>query len=153
MTALYDGEGILSLKRGVNPRPPAQLLQDGPVIAAALRSVGREEEADRLLAFLDQQLAAAIRRSNGRLPAGFLGVAAQTWALRGKTDAALSALGRAVANGWMNLTDFPDSSMPDFGDEPAYRSLRGNPRFEAVRALINRRVAAERREVLAQLAH
>lgn len=153
VTALYDGEGLLSMKRGLNPAPPAQLLQDGPVIAAALRATGREEEAERLLSFLDEKLVAGIRRSNGRVPAGFLGVAAQTWALRGKNDAALSALGRAVANGWLNVSDFEDSSLPDIGDEPAYHSLRGDPRFEAIRARINGRFAAERREALAQVAH
>lgn len=153
VTDLYDGDGILSLKRGATPGRPAQLLQDGPVVAAALRAAGRGDEADRLLLLLDQRLVAAIRRSDGRVPAGFLALAAQTWALRGKTDAALSALERAVANGWLNASDLADSALPDIGDEPAFRSLRGQPRFEAVRARINGAFAAERREVLAQLAH
>jgi hypothetical protein len=125
------------------------VFEDGPVIAAALRAVGRNEEADRILAHLDREIAAALRRGGGRAPARFLALAAQTWAMRGKDQAALSALERATANGWVYVIEEDDSSLADFGDEPAFRSLRGQPRFEAIRARINGNLARERQQVLA----
>ena len=37
--------------------------------------------------------------------------------------------------------------MPDIADEPAFRSLRGDPRFERIRQRIAAHIARERAEV------
>ena len=152
IVSLYDGEGVMRMSR----RSPVSLsdrtFEDGPTVAAALRAVGRTDEADRVLQQLDAELNRALRRSGGRAPSWFFALAARTWALRGKADAAMDALDRAMANGWAYSTsELDDSSLADFGDEPAFRSLRGNPRFEGIRARINAHLMTERREAFAQL--
>ena len=145
----YDHGGVLQISPAAVSNG-SRLLDDGPVVAAALRSVGRGPEADRLLHRLDELIALAQRRSGGRLPDRFLATAAGTWAMSGKTEPAMSALESASNSGWIYVADMDDSSLPDIGDEPALRSLRGQPRFEAVRKRINANLARERREVLAE---
>ena len=149
IVSLYDGEGILLVSRRGPPALPARVFEDGPVIAAALRAAGRNEEVDRMLAQLNREIAAALRRSGARVPPRFLAFAAQTWAMLGRDQAALSALERATANGWLYAYDLDDSSLADFGDEPAFRSLRGQPRFEAIRTRINAGLVRERQQTLA----
>lgn len=150
---LYDGPGILQISRRRLPGLPARWLQDGPVVAAALKAVGRNSEADRILANLERQIESVLRRSAGRARPGFLAHAAQTWALQGKTDKALATLERVGPTGWASGIDYDDSSLADFGDEPAFEALRGQPRFEAVRRRFNDHMAKERREALSQLRH
>lgn len=146
---LYDADGIMRLSHRQLLQQSARMLEDGPVVAAALRSVGRNPDADRLLAALDRQIIDATRRSRGQVPGPFLASAAQTWALLGKRNEALSALEQAIPNGWVYVIEYDDSSLADFGDEPAFRSLRGDPRFEAIRARINGNIAHERAELTA----
>ena len=144
----YDRGGLLQRSpTGLNIT--SRLFEDGPVVAAALRAVGRRQEADQLLAQLDREIGLAERRSGGRLPARFLAMAAGTRAMVGKQQQALSALEKASSLGWLYVADMDDSSLPDIGDEPAFRPLRGAPRFEAVRKHINTSLARERREVIA----
>lgn len=69
--------------------------------------------------------------------------------MTGKTGLALSALEKARALGWNYVADLDDSSLPDIGDEPAFRSLRGLPRFEALRSRLNADLSRERRETVA----
>jgi hypothetical protein len=145
---LYDDEaGILGFSSRRMPTVLAyRRCEDGPLVALALRQAGRNADAERILAFLDRHITAALRRGGGRTPPLFLAAAAHTWAARGKRAAAMAALEQAMANGWAYAIDFDDSSMTDIGDEPAFRSLRGDPRFERIRARINNHLARERRE-------
>lgn len=148
VVALYDAGDLLQI-------PPngsdfgSRFLEDGPVVAAALRAVGRKDEANRLLDRLASEIALAQKRSRGRVPARFVAVAAQTWAMRGEDDRALAALRQALAMGWLYVVDMDDSSLSDFGDEPAFRALRGRVEFEAIRSRINQGLARERREAAA----
>ncbi len=64
--------------------------------------------------------------------------------MQGRTALALAVLERATIRGWI---DQDEELLPDIGDEPAFRSLRGDPRFEHIRARINAHLARERREV------
>lgn len=150
VVALYDGDGILGL---ANARPLDHFsgrMEGGAIVAAALRAVGRTAEADAILVRLDRTILAGLARSRSRAPSSFLAEAANVWAMRGKTDAALSALERARQLGWVYVEpDEGDISLRDIGEEPAFRSLRGNPRFEAIRARINAHLARERRELAA----
>jgi hypothetical protein len=148
VVAEYDRRGVLQISPS-STRMGSRLFEDAPVVAAALRSVGRQQQAARLLSRLDREIALAQRRSGGRVPARFLAVAAGTWAMEGKVQLAMSALERARSLGWDYVADMDDSSLTDVGDEPAFRSLRGNPRFEALRARLNADLARERRETLA----
>jgi TolB-like protein/DNA-binding winged helix-turn-helix (wHTH) protein len=148
VVALYDSDdGILQIFRGRPPGPPAAHFQDGPIVAAALRAVGREIEAERILAQIDRDIVEALRRSGGRAPSLFWAQAAQTWAMRGKTEAALAALERARENGWVYVHWWDDDALRDIGDEPAFRALRGQPRFERLRAELNGHLARERGEL------
>jgi hypothetical protein len=143
----YD-RGELSQPSAAAATINSRWFEDGPVVAAALRVVGRGQEADRLLSRLDRAGGLAQRRSGGRLPARFLAMAAGTWAMVGKQQQALSALEKASSLGWLYVADLDDSSLPDIGDEPALHSLRGMPRFEAFRAHLNADLARERRELI-----
>ena len=134
---LYDGPGILQISGRRLPALPARRFTDGPVIAAALRAVGRNAEADKILAHLDREIDAALRRSGGRAPPYFFIDAAQTWAMRGKRALALTALEGIGGSGRLASMDFDDLSLNDFGAEPAFKSLRGEPRFEAIRRSYN----------------
>lgn len=148
VAAEYDHGGVLRISSSA-PKMSSRFFEDGPVVAAALRSVGREQEADRLLSRLDREIAFAKRKSGGQVPARFLAAAAGTWAMQGKVRLALSALEKARGLGWDYISDMDDSSLPDIGDEPAFRSLREQSRFEVLRARLNAELARERRETVA----
>lgn len=139
----HKDRGLLTLRPNERPRP-AVLVEAAPLVALALRGSGRVGEADRLLAEADKAVAAALRR--GRVPTSFLADAARLWAVQGRSDQALTALEKASGRGWLN-SGFTD--LLDLADEPAFRSLRGHPRFERIRARIAAHMARERREAQA----
>jgi hypothetical protein len=142
LVATYDGPtGLLGLRRS-QPVGPCQ-FQEVPLVALALRAEGRSAEADSILRQADARLRAAFRR--GRVPAWFEGDAAAVWAVQGKTDLALSALNRALGQGWVyaGRTD-----LPKFADEPAFWAIRDEARFKKMRARIEAHFAREREEAL-----
>lgn len=140
LIATYDGPtGLLGIRSG---EPVGTCyLQQAAVVAVALRSVGRDREASQVLRRADAAVQGAYR--SGRVPRWFDDDAAAIWALQGKSDAAIDALERALRRGWVHAgrTDLPKPT-----DEPALRSLRGNPRFEALRAKYEAYFARERQE-------
>lgn len=142
----YDSPaGLLGLKKGQRPR--LDQLQAVPVVALALRAGGRNAEADRLLAEADSTIRAVLAQQR-RTPSWLHANAAAVWALQGRHDQALTALERAVSDGWMHADQ---TDLPDIGDEPGFQSLRGNGRFEAIRTRISRHLARESREAAALL--
>jgi tetratricopeptide (TPR) repeat protein len=148
--ALYDGpDGLLGLSAS-EPLPDTldDFVRSAPIVASALIAAGRRPEAERLLRHVDGLIAAGLRRSAGPAPAFFMADAAQTWALLGKRDAALGALDGAVRNGWINTLVHAGDLVDDLAAEPAFQGLRGDPRFEAIRAAHNGRLARERAETL-----
>ena len=84
-------------------------------LASALASLGNTDEAVRLLAGLEQ------RASTEWVSRMTLGV---VYAALGRTDDAIAAIGRSI--------DDRDCWVVALGVEPAYDTLRGNPRFEAL---------------------
>lgn len=138
---LYDSGRLLDMGRA-REVPPAVLVQNAPLVALVLRDAGREEEAARRLAAADRAIRTALRR--GEVPRQVLISAAQIWALQGRHELALSAIERATWAGWV---DSDDNLLVDIGDEPALRGLRGNARFERIRARLNHHIEKERREV------
>ena len=54
-------------------------------------------------------------------------------------------LERAMRRGW---TDGGSTDLTDIADEPAFRSLRGQPRFERFRASLAAHLARERAETM-----
>lgn len=148
VVALYDGEhGVLGLSaRSPLPRSLGRFMRDAPLLASALTAVGRRQEAFRLLRHMERMIEAGLRRSGGKAPADFYAEAAHTWAMLGRRDAAVAALERARRNGWINAYLNAGDLADDIGEEPAFRSLLGDPGFERTRARMNAHLDRERRE-------
>ena len=140
LVATYDGPtGLLGLRRG--QVVGTCFLQSAAIVAAALRAVGRNGEADAVLRSADSTIGRAYRR--GPVPLWLEDDAAGIWALQGKPDAAAAALDRALRRGSAHATR---TDLKRLKDEPAFRPLLGNPLFEAVRAKYDAHFARERLE-------
>ena len=140
LVATYDSPtGLLGVRAGV----PINFcyVRDAATVALALRQVGRTREADALLWQTDALLRAIYAR--GRVISWLEDDAAGIWALQGKSDLAISALDRAFHRGWVHAGH---TDLADLAQEPALQSLRGNPRFEALRAKYAAHWARERQE-------
>jgi hypothetical protein len=122
-------------------------VENGTAIAIALREVGQEDEANRLLAVLRKSV--DERLSKGRVPRPYYFLAAQVAAAQGNVASALSLLEKfAQSNRWWY---FHQEIFGDIADEPAFRSLKGNPRFETIAARQRAWQAKERREIAPML--
>ncbi|HET9426728.1 MAG TPA: hypothetical protein VFO69_00045 [Allosphingosinicella sp.] len=152
--ALYDSPpGLLGFSSSrPEPTSPEHLTRYGPTIAAALMAVGRGREARQVLLRAERQVDQGLRSSSGQVSAHFLGEAAAIWAMLGKSDLALAALERAVRTGWLNADLRAEDLPDDLGSEPAFRTLRGHPRFERLRETLDRHLERERAELLRALA-
>ena len=140
LVATFDSPtGLLGVRRG--QRVGTCYLQNAALVALALRAVGRNGEANHILGQSDAAIRTAYRR--GTVPLWFEEDAAGIWALLGRPGSAVDALDRALRRGSAHATR---SDLPKLADEPALRSLRGNPRYEAVRAKYEAHYARERAE-------
>jgi tetratricopeptide (TPR) repeat protein len=140
LVSTYDSPvDLLGIRAGDPVR--ADLVDEAPIVALALRQAGRNGEADRLLRQADTAIR-AVRR-HGRAPFWFDADAAAVLAVQGRGDEALAMLERAIGRGW---THAGGTDLPDIADEPAFRSLHGRPRFERIRARLAAHYARERRE-------
>lgn len=141
LIATFDSStGLLGIRPGQRLR--GDLLMDAPTVVQALRRVGRNPEADRLLKEGDAIIRATDRR--GPVPFSFDVDASAIWALQGRRDEALSRLERAFQRGWVHIGD---SDLKDIADEPAFASLLGHPRFERMRRRIRDHYQRERLEI------
>jgi TolB-like protein len=122
-----------------------EFVKTAPLFAIAFRAIGRAAEAEQLLRMADAAI--ARRLAQGRMARWYHADCAGVWAVQGRHDAALAALERSAALGWVYNRGY--DSFADIGLEPAYAALRGNPRFERLRARFQAHVARERRELLA----
>src|SRR6185503_17010 len=115
LVATYDGPtGLLGLRRG--QVVGTCFLQSAAIVAAALRAVGRNGEADAVLRSADSTIGRAYRR--GPVPLWLEDDAAGIWALQGKPDAAAAALDRALRRGSAHATR---TDLKRLQDEPAFR--------------------------------
>jgi hypothetical protein len=140
LAATYDGPvGLLSLRPSEPVR--ADQLHEAAVVALALRQAGRPADADRLLTQAASRIAVVYRQRT--IPFTLDADVAAIWAVQGRRDQALSMLERAMQRGWTNTGN---TDLPDIEDEPAFSSLRGQPRFERIRAGLAAHLARERAE-------
>ena len=140
LAAAYgSATGLLSLQPGQRLR--VDQLHEAPVVAVALHRAGRDSDADRLLRAAEALARATYRR--GRVPFWFDADAAALWAVQEKRQEALAALERAMRRGWSHSAN---TDLRDISDEPAFRSLHGEPRFERIRQKLAAHRARERRE-------
>lgn len=113
-----------------------------PNLAVALRSSGQASEAEPLLKAIEGHAELRVER--------FPGAAAAAWELariraaQGRAEDAIGLLSRALNQGWL-----PDGwFFPlDIAEDPPFRSLRGDRRFEQLRRRILAHVARERAEL------
>ena len=141
IVAAYEGPiGV----QGIRPRQRLRVdqLAEAPLVALALRAGGRAGDADRLLREADSLTRAVYRRS--KVPFWFDAQSAAIFAVEGRSDEALSTLERAYARGWRQNAG---NDLGYIGDEPAFRSLHAEPRFERLQKLLAEHYARERREV------
>jgi hypothetical protein len=117
-------------------------LNEAAVVALALRQAGRGAEADRLLGEADAAMRAVYGR--GRVTFWFDAEAAAIRAVQGRKDEALAMLDRAIGRGWAHAGGI---DLRDIASEPAFQSLRGDLRFERLRAGIAAHNARERAEI------
>ena len=122
-------------------------VPDAATMAVALRDVGMNEEADRMLKLARQAVDARLRR--GRVPRQYFYRAALVAAAQREDRTALEWLAKADASKWWYAKEF---ALPDIADEPAFRKLRDNPRFQAIAQRQRAWQAKERREIAPLLA-
>jgi tetratricopeptide (TPR) repeat protein len=142
LAATYDRPaGLLSL----SPTQPvrADQLHEAALVALALRQAGRPAEAERLLDQAASTIGTVYRQRT--IPFLLDADVAAVWAVQGRRDQALSMLERAIRRGW---THNDSTDLSDIGDEPAFSSLRGQPRFEQIRAGLAAHLARERAETM-----
>ena len=115
-------------------------LFTAPLVAVALRQTGHDEDAARLLA--ETERTAVLRAKNGSPM--FTALLARVYAAQGQKDEALSNLASAVNRGW--LPSLPELAN-DPADDPAFGSIKGDPRFERLRQQILGTIKRERAQV------
>lgn len=111
-----------------------------PFLALGLREAQDGAEADRVLAAADRLLAS--KRLDDRRSQSFL--AARVHVLQGQPSKALQELTSAISAGWLPR---PPAMPNDIGTDPAFASLKSEPRFQQVRQRILDHVARERAEL------
>lgn len=110
-------------------------------VSVALKATGSGDEASYVLAATASRLEDSLKSSGGRSTLGRL---AMIRAAQGQGGEAVAMLDTALGRGW-----FPDgrATALDLAQEPAFRALRGEPRFEAMRKRILDHIAKERAEL------
>ena len=117
------------------------LIDLAPTIAMALRSVGSADEGDYILAAAARDLQPGLKGSANGEARGQMAIIK---AAQGERSQAMALLESAVGAGWL-----PDgrSNALDLADEPGFRDLRGDARFEAARKRVLDHIARERAEL------
>jgi TolB-like protein/Tfp pilus assembly protein PilF len=135
----------------VRPEDYRNLCETSPPFAVfivmALERDGRAAEAQRLLGCTQEQIIKQLRqryRNPDDAPGELEMMQASLLASRGDRRA-LDWLDKAVARGW--LGQYYSSQLSDW---PQFDPLHADPRFAALQAKIDRRIAQERSEVLRQ---
>ena len=138
-------EMYLSLK--VSPQEFYQLtggpnpyLMSAPLIAAALRGSGHAGEADQILALA---ATTAEELNNSGYPSERARLA-RIYAAQNRKEDALPLLTSAVNNNWLPQ---PPWQTIDLAFDPAFASLKGDPRFERLRQQILGTIKRERAQV------
>jgi hypothetical protein len=122
-------------------------VTNATTFAIALRDVGNAEEANRVLALVRQSIDERIRR--WRVPRAYYFYASLAAAAQGDDRTALQWLEKADSNKWWYAQE---QLLLDISDEPAFRKLKANPRFQAIAERQRAWQAKERREMAPMLA-
>lgn len=140
LVAAYDGPGgAIGLRRGQPLR--RDQLGEAAIVALALQSAGRLDEANQLVTQANRFVRLIERR--GRVPFWFHADAAALSAVAGRKDEAIRKLDRAFRAGWRH---WGATDLRDLAHEPAFRPLRGQARFERLRSQLSLLYAREREQ-------
>jgi TolB-like protein/Flp pilus assembly protein TadD len=107
-------------------------------LAYAYQQVERNEDAERVLERVSGHIQKLRLAGIGQWPNLYV-VEARNHALRGETSAALAALRQAVNKGWRDYTYERHN--------PCWQSLREEPQYQSLMALVEADVAAQRERV------
>jgi TolB-like protein/Tfp pilus assembly protein PilF len=131
-----DADGFIS-----ELRPAGLLVNEVPTLAVALRSTGRQAEADYLLAAAATRAETAVRIAPQS--ADRIAMLAYVRAAQGQHEQAVQMLAAANARGWL-----PDGRYYaiDLAQEPAFAAFRRDRRFQALRKRVLDHIASERAE-------
>lgn len=141
LVSTYRGRiGLMGIRPGVRVRP--HQIDAVPIVALALRQAGLRAQAGRILSDAEAAIRAAYRR--GRVPLYFDVDSAAVFAVQGRNDAALNALEEAFQRGWRQNSG---AHLQNIADEPAFRTLHGEPRFKQLQTALAAHYARERREL------
>ena len=141
---------VAAMYRSLKMKPPSfeALLNDPqhflnvvPLVAIALRENGGAAEASELLAQAELTAKAEQRRSDPETSAQL----ARVHAVQGRGDEAISLLAGAVARKWLPQ---PPLLLVDLAVDPAFASLRGDPRFQRIREQVLKTIERERAKVM-----
>jgi tetratricopeptide (TPR) repeat protein len=119
---------------------PEHFLNTAPLVAIALRERGRGADATALLSLAETRAKTAAQDGKQDSAIRLAGI----YATQGRMEDALPLLTSAINRGWLPQ---PPELMVDLADNPAFASLKGDPRFEALRQRILGRIARERAQV------
>ena len=141
LVGLYD-EAFSSPADMASRYPRSGFVLTAPVLAIALQQVGRGHEGARIIVTAD----AMCRKSLGvaPTPVSFRVMCSRVEALAGRPEEAIRVLEQAVADGWRPS----EGEYAAVTDEPAYASLRTDPRMKHIDAVIAADIARERRELV-----
>jgi TolB-like protein len=115
-------------------------LYVAPLVALALRENGDSRQAAELLA-IAELTGKQAQRSGGPLAAAQL---ARVYAAQGRRDEAISMLSAAISRNWLPI---PPVLLVDLSVDPAFASIKHDPRFEVLRKQVLATIARERARV------
>ena len=121
----------------------ATLGQASPELVMAFRDVGRSADAVRMANVGEAD--ARRMQAYGRVSYQFYFERSLFLAAEGKREEAISALQQAVKLGWIYNSE--PSSFRDIAQEPTFRGIVSDPRFQRIRAHFASHIARERREI------
>jgi TolB-like protein/tetratricopeptide (TPR) repeat protein len=119
-------------------------ILSAPLIALALKENGRAADATALLTLAEQR--AKARAADGKPEDSAL--LARIYAAEGRKEEAIALIVGAINRGWLPQ---PPELLPDLHSDPAFASLKGDPRFERSRQQLLGTIARERAQVNLQL--
>jgi hypothetical protein len=119
---------------------PEHFLNTAPIIAAALKQQGHDSEAAALLSVAESRARAAAQDGKPDSAVRLAGI----YAAEGRKEDALPLLTGAINRGWLPQ---PPELMVDLAQNPAFWTLKGDRRFEALRQRLLGTIARERAQV------
>jgi hypothetical protein len=131
---------IATALQGAGFGEPEYFLYIAPLVTIALNQNGHRREATDLIAAAEAAAKSNLR--NGKAESSAL--LARVYAVEGRKEDALSLLAAAVSRKWLPQ---PPMLLTDIARDPAFASVKADPRFERSRKQILDTIARMRTQV------